>query len=302
MSIAKTKIDKKEVYNFLLEKFSPDISNIKPIEVGETSRVFVFKSKKQNFIIRFNFKKLGFQKDEYAYKNFCSKVIPIPKTLQLGKFSNGVFYAITYKAKGKIVDDFVKKDIMKFMPSIVKTLNAIHNVKINSTKFGDWDDKGVAKYNSWQEYLEGLPDDFKVVDDDIILEKSVVKKILKTYKTLIPFCPNTGHLVHGDFGFNNLLVHNGKVSGVIDWELAKYGDFLYDVAWLSFCGGSIDYASIFLQWYNDHGVEVLNFPERILCYKLHFGLWALDFYSRSKQKDKYERTKKRVLKLAEYKR
>ena len=42
------------------------------------------------------------------------------------------------------------------------------------------------------------------------------------------------YLLHGDYGFDNVLVDQGKISGVLDWANAKYGDFLYDVAWLDF--------------------------------------------------------------------
>jgi len=39
-------------------------------------------------------------------------------------------------------------------------------------------------------------------------------------------------IVHGDYRLSNLLVRNGAVSAVLDWELAAVGDPLVDLAWL----------------------------------------------------------------------
>jgi len=88
-----------------------------------------------------------------------------------------------------------------------------------------------------------------------------------------------------------------KITGIIDWELSKYGDFLYDVAWLSFWETEIDYAEIFFKHYQNIGVLVTNFRERLLCYRLHLGLSALKFLSDSHQKENYLWTKNRLFAL-----
>jgi hypothetical protein len=40
-------------------------------------------------------------------------------------------------------------------------------------------------------------------------------------------------LVQGDTGPGNFMFENGKVTGIIDWELAHLGDPMDDIAWLS---------------------------------------------------------------------
>src|SRR6185437_7181009 len=40
-------------------------------------------------------------------------------------------------------------------------------------------------------------------------------------------------LVQGDTGPGNFMYENGKVTAVVDWELAHYGDPMDDIAWLS---------------------------------------------------------------------
>jgi len=45
--------------------------------------------------------------------------------------------------------------------------------------------------------------------------------------------PRTG-VVHGDYRIGNALVHEGRVTAVLDWELAYIGDHEADLAWLLF--------------------------------------------------------------------
>lgn len=302
MSTLKTKINSEIVLGFLKNNFTTDIQSLAPIKEGETSKAFSFSSKGGEFIIRVHSKKHGFEKDKYAHEHFDSENIPIPKMFQMGQLNEKLCYSITAKAKGKIIDHFEKDEIRKFIPKLIETLNAIRSFDIsNTTQFGDWDSNGRAHETSWKNYLAKLIIEFSSYRNKrtsgALLDGEVVEKILVRYKQLIDHCPNIRHLVHGDYGFNNLFSDGKKITGIIDWELSKYGDFLYDVAWLSFWEFEIDYAGILLKHYENKGIPVPNFRERILCYKLHFGLGALGFFSDSGKKKSYNWAKERLLEL-----
>lgn len=38
-------------------------------------------------------------------------------------------------------------------------------------------------------------------------------------------------LLHGDFGFHNLLIHDGAIAGLLDWEFSHVGDVAEDLAY-----------------------------------------------------------------------
>jgi hygromycin-B 4-O-kinase len=304
MSKLKTKISEGEAQYFL-ENIMGTVSELNSIAEGEISQAFSFKTQKNKegelgeFVIRFNTKQDGFAKDVYAYRQFNSLHIPVPAIIKQGK-AGRLYYLITEKAEGKIIDEFTKAEIRKIVPALMQALNAIHNFPIGETKFGDWNGKGVAKNDSWKNYLLRFLDRFekyKNSNGKKILEKKVVDKILEIFKQLIPDCPEERRLVHGDYGFNNLLSDGKRITGVIDWELGKYGDFLFDVAWLSFWEEELDYLSLFKRDYEKRNIFVPKFEQRILCYKLMIGLDALNFYSESEQKEKYEKTKKKIFDL-----
>ncbi len=48
----------------------------------------------------------------------------------------------------------------------------------------------------------------------------------------VPVAPARLSLVHGDVDFPNMLVSGGKVSGVIDWEFAHWGDSAEDLGYV----------------------------------------------------------------------
>ena len=301
MSTVKTKVDNDRVSEFLRKSFSESSSSLEPIKSGELSQGFFFISQGKDYVIRINKKLEGFRKDKYAHDNFHSKDIPIPRTIKLGKFNDTLHYSITERAPGKIIDDFKKTKILDFIPSIIKTLDAIHNTSIDAERFGDWNSKGVAKNNTWKEHLLELMDendeDLKNKNHSGFLEEYVVKELTKIYSSLIVYCPEIRHLVHADFGFNNTLSDGEKITGVIDWENSKYGDFLFDIAWLNFWQKEINYKDIFLQHYKKNKVDINNFEERILCYTLYFGIGSLFFFAKSEQEGSYTFARDRLFEL-----
>jgi aminoglycoside phosphotransferase (APT) family kinase protein len=48
----------------------------------------------------------------------------------------------------------------------------------------------------------------------------------------LPSLPSSPTLVHGDLRNGNILVNRGRLSAMIDWELAHIGDPMEDLAWL----------------------------------------------------------------------
>lgn len=308
MSTYKTRIEQKLVKEFVKENFTTDAHSFKSIADGEASQGFFFSSKSDEYVIRVNKKIYSFEKDKYAYENFQSEKIPIPETLSIGKLNNDLFFSITKRARGKLLSDLSKEEILKAIPSIIKILDSIHAIDISyTTGFGCFDAKGKTDLKSFSHHLEKLitrmPESYKKEVGNKLLEKNVVDKLLEKYKKLLKYSPDVRYLVHADFGFNNATVENNKITGIFDWEHAFYGDFLYDIAWLDFWGNKaiekdrIDYKGIFYKHYQEKDVDIINYNERILLYKLNFGIGAMMFFVHSHQEKKYLDTKTHLLEL-----
>jgi aminoglycoside phosphotransferase (APT) family kinase protein len=56
-----------------------------------------------------------------------------------------------------------------------------------------------------------------------------IQKILKANSSRLAEMNAESKLVHGDFNPGNILVHNGKISGILDWEFAMSGTPFMDI-------------------------------------------------------------------------
>jgi aminoglycoside phosphotransferase (APT) family kinase protein len=105
-------------------------------------------------------------------------------------------------------------------------LARIHNV--------DWRERGLEEL--------GAPADdracgameierwYTVLQKEALEPQPVLEMAFAWLRAHQPVAPRIS-VVHGDYRTGNFLVHDGKVTGVLDWEMAHLGDPLEDVAW-----------------------------------------------------------------------
>lgn len=291
MSTVKTQINSEEVIAFLKKYFDPGVQVIEFLKGGELSQAFAFSASKGDFVIRINKDKYTFEKDEYAFEHFAGINIPVPKILEIGQFNEKLFYAISKRALGKTFDLLDKETTLKLLPKLIETLDKIHATKIETGKYGYWDSFGKANIDSWKEFILHRDDEFVSSRP----EDNFIKRLHQLISDLEKYLPEERYLVHGDFGFNNLVTDGEIITGVLDWGESVYGDFIYDVAWLSFWPSEVNFAEIFREHYKNKSQGVKFFEERLRCYELQIGLGSLGFFAKSEQKDDYEWTKDKLL-------
>ncbi|GAA0483367.1 hypothetical protein GCM10009096_27220 [Parasphingorhabdus litoris] len=93
---------------------------------------------------------------------------------------------------------------------------------------------------------------------------------------------DTKKLVHGDFRMGNLMITPTGISAVLDWELARLGDPVQDLAYLCTpswrfghydkVAGGFDTADAFLSAYADHSGETVD-PARFRFWLIYSTLW-----------------------------
>ena len=124
----------------------------------------------------------------------------------------------------------------------------------------------------------------------------------KTYNRMIdlfPFCQDQRYLVHADYAFGNIIVHKGKVTAVLDWANAMYGDFLYDVAWMDLRSPEQDYRILFKRYYEDKGTTIKDYEERLLCYEYYVSLEPQVWYGLTNNPADYAWMRERSLQITE---
>jgi hygromycin-B 4-O-kinase len=300
-----------QVLTLLRTHFSPSVTDLTPVEGGGVARTFAFRANGQDYIVRFNLDKMltsNFPKEAYLWQKLASTRVPIPPVIQVGRLGE-LHFAISRKMPGKTLFHFTPQEIEQMFPQIMEVLDAMHSVNVSDTQgYGVFNDRGEGMANSWHTFLEMIAHEEDEHDyygkwhylfDETFLERAIFEQIYQHMLRLLDFCPEERYLVHGSLSLANLLALNGKLTAVLDWLDAKYGDFLYDIAILDYWSPSLGVREHFQHHYQERQITVSRYEERLLCYQCYISLDAMRFFAKSDQEKSYQTIRARILEKLE---
>jgi hygromycin-B 4-O-kinase len=305
MDVFKPIIEQDELEALLARHFSAPVSALAPITDGHMARVFSFRNGERDYVIRFVPLKWssGLRKEAYCYQQFGSPRILIPPIVASGEQAD-LYYAISPKVTGTTLDKLPSAEFEALLPAVIATLDTIHQVDVrDQTGYGFFTETGAGMWESWRGFLTNIKDEepetrfygkWHRLFEETFLEREMWFALYDEMVRLLAFCPEERFLLHGDYGFNNVLAQDGAITAVLDWGDAKYGDFLYEVAGLILMSPEIDYLKHFTNYYADQGREVPHLRERLRCYAIHSGLDGLRFFAKQGDQTAYEWVLKRI--------
>ena len=275
----KSTYSKTDVTKFLSEKYGKVI-NLMPMAEGQESQAFSFRHNNSDFVFRINPIIDGFQKDDYAYQKFSSPKILIPRIIEYGGFDDNHTFCISEKVSGITVQDADVATVNALLPDITGIWRSISDTDISDTSgYGVFSAKdGNAPFDNWLDYLLSILDERKYDWNKVRVTKNVdaglVDDLKSALSNLILHCPEERKLIHGDFGSNNILIDERipKITAIIDWDNAAYGDPLYDIATAYFWRTWLMCMKHSATYWEETLSSVPNYHERIICYQLHIGL------------------------------
>jgi len=218
-------------------------SQIKRFEKGMINDVFLLNDK---YVIKINTghpKLPKLKKEKEIYELLAKTNVPVPKVYaydsskEIMEFS----YIIMEKIKGNSLNDIWnsmgKNSKLEELSKIGEVLAKIHS--INFDNFGedlsDGKFKGPQTYKEFmQKYVKNI---LQKVKESKTLEESKIKRIQKYFDENKDFdITPKASLLHGNFNYDNLLIDDGIIKGIVDWEWAKsmhneeeVGIFIYRV-------------------------------------------------------------------------
>jgi len=289
----------------LRERFGGEVTEVRPLAGGEFSRAFAFAAGGRAYVVRlgaFVHAAEAFAKDDYAWRHFAAPALPIPRVVATGR-SGDDHFAISERVAGERLEALTPAARRALLPALLDAVDAIGRADVRASwGYGPWGSDGHGAYRSWRDYLaaiientgEGFYRDWHALFRDSFLERDVYEAIYRRLLRLVVHCPEDRALIHGDLHSDNILTDGRRITGVIDWANACYGDPLYDVAWLGWWfgkgGNRGDVAPLLERW-----GAVPGHDERIACYECHFGLDDLRFYAKTGRRVEYAWTRDRLL-------
>ena len=274
MSKKKTELTLREVKRFLQEQFAVEVGNVRQLIEGEVSQAFSFECGEIGYVIRIGKAIEGFKKDAYAYNHFRSERLPIPRVIKIGYIDEQHIFCIAEKMPGITLQDVDSEIMEHLLQPTTEVWFALKDCDISSTTgFGDFDADGRGAYGTWQEYLLSILDPHTYSWDRVIhhLDRRLLQELITAFTSLAKHCPEERYLVHGDFGSNNVLTDGRSITAVLDWDDAKYGDPLFDVATAYFWSSWLDCMAAQAAYYKSLSA-IPGYQERLACYQLRIGL------------------------------
>jgi hygromycin-B 4-O-kinase len=305
---------------FLAERFGDGVADVGHLGTGEWSKAFAFRQAGDEWVIRFGALREDFDKDQRATR-FNGPGLPVPRVPEVGAAETvgqvgreiGGYYAISQRLHGTYIDHADAEQMRALLPSLFGALDAMRLADISDTAgYGIWDGDGAAPYSSWPAYLLDVEADHPSLRTHGWRERlagsptgsGLFNEAFRTLRSLAAALPEDRHLIHSDLLHFNVLVAGDKITGVLDWGCGMYGDFLYDLAWVCFWApwspawDGIDFEAEALRHYEQIGLTVPAFKERLRACQIHIGLGGQAYQAFTGRWDDVAATARRTLEIA----
>ena len=301
--------DLTRVHALLRAHGAGEIADVQRLEGGVFSRAFGVTVDGQPFVVRLSnaaHAAEAFAKDDFAARHFASPILPIPRITARGPFGDGHF-SISERSPGRTFEQLSPSERLALLPATLDTFDAIAWTDVQATRgYGHWDATGTGRSATWRGCLTTIGDDesegfyrnWHALFRESFLERDVYDTVYRRLLQLAAVCPEERALIHNDYQFENVLTDGRRVTGVIDWANALYGDPLYEVARLIWWSG-------WPGWWYDAVADLLQtrygaaprYAERIACYTCHVVLDDLRYYAKQGLRSQYEMARDRLLAL-----
>jgi len=278
---------------------------------GEWSKAFGYSHDGLDWVIRISGLEEAFRKDARA-ERFSSEALPVPRIVDVGPVGDG-FYAISERLSGDFLETVDDHRLQALLPALMATLDAMRLTDVSDTTgYGGWGPDGVGGDPSWRAMLLDAATDHATRHTHGWRAKLAASEtgdgpFLEAYEVLTALVDHVSeerHLVHADLMNRNVLVSADRISGVLDWGCAMYGDFLMDLAWIDFWAPwspgwqQVDLVAAAIEHYQAIDLEVPNFDKRLRACQIYVGLDGQAYQAHKGQWAEVARTAARTLEIA----
>ena len=278
-------IDQPTAAAFLTALYGKALPDVAAIGAGAWSQAYGFSRGGRAYVVRFGALREDFERDRLAAA-FSSDALPVPQTIAIGEALAG-YYSITERIYGDFLDTADDAQLRSVLPALFRALDAARSVDLSaSTGYGGVDGAGNGSHPSWSAVLldvgqdpvghrtHGWRERLRLSPYGLVAFDAAYACLA----ALAPRCPNERHVIHSDLLNRNVFIAGDRITGVIDWGCLMYGDFLYDIAWLTFWAPwypawqGIDLEAEALRHARAIGLALPDADTRLRCYEIQIGL------------------------------
>lgn len=284
---------------FLDERYHGKARDVGELGGGDWSRAYSLDVDGRPLVARFGAHRTDFEKDRAAMA-FSGPDLPVPAVLEIGEAYGGSF-AISERHFGPFLESLDARRTQRLVPALLRALDALRSIPVPGGASVQWPAGESEPRIGWRDWLIATLEDRegdRVSGWRAVLAESAGLNDLfisgeRAMGSLLRFCPEVRHVLHVDLLNRNVLVSEdgSRLEAVFDWGCSSFGDFLYDVAWITFWApwhaalSSINFRDIVERHYQSIGMDVPHLDERLRCYEIHIGLTHLAYCTFSGRDD-----------------
>lgn len=272
---------------------------VRRISSGQISSTFECVGKKESYVVQFTEPDMaaGLDIERRFGQRLAQAGIPLRAVICDGAH-DGLRWTVTRKVLGERMTALRADVYEESLPAVFDTLLALSSIDVgDSTGYGWLDANGQGGWQTWEGHLSFVQDEepeqmfygkWHGLFEATFLERPRFEGYFRRMTRLLEGVQAPRRLVHGGFGYDNILVHEGKVSAVLDWQDARFGDPLFDVAYLDFWPSGIDLVNRFEAHCGKRGALPEDYRSRVKCYKYYIGLDAMRFFAKTDNRGAYD--------------
>lgn len=212
-----------------------NIVSVTPINQGCRTTNYIIESDRSKYILKIFFSMEQNYMREIRLLTILkdNNILPVPKIYKaskhelIGNRQYAIYEYIDGETVGIAINDGYELD-ESFVRSVARALAKIHSYKFSKVGFlGEKLNisKELPPLICWYENSMGNMARMRLGKS--IIDK--INKIVEKNKQVLNELDKDIRLVHGDFQVTNILVKDGNLSGILDWEFAMAGHPIADI-------------------------------------------------------------------------
>ncbi|GFZ33039.1 hypothetical protein CSC2_35650 [Clostridium zeae] len=292
----KPQVNSDEVIKLLEGLFEEQIEKIEEAPTGKIKKVYFFQYKDKWSVIRFSHNDMEFKVEKYIQEALKVEKFPLPKFLHSGIYNN-LYYAISEKVEGKPIHKLNEKELKYAMPSVMESLIKLHSIDTTPCEGYGWLDYNMSgTFNTFIEFLqsffskdqEGFWKGWYELFEKSFLDYSTFNALYEKMMELAKYCEGRKYLTHSDFHYNNIIINNSEIVGIIDWGKVSYCDYIFDIATIILEFPNYNLLEKFHTVYKKNNFDTSDFIERFLCAAICSSLDGMRFWAKFGRMDAYK--------------
>lgn len=199
-------------------------------------------------------------------------------------------YAVHRRPEGAALASLPQDEFRAMLPAVFAMILRISETDIRGTRgFGWFREDGRGIDPTWARHVSRIGEEepgfffgaWHGLFEKGILEKKAFEDFFRKMTGCLDRSDPPRVLVHGSFSTFNVLVKDGGISAVQDWQDARFGDGLFDVAALDYWPTGVDIAAAFREYAGHRGISYPRYEQRIRAYKYYLSLGNMIYFAMS---------------------